>query len=331
MYLYFIHDYLSTYQTFSMDCYFRQTWLDKRLAFSDLDGPFTLSVSMLERLWKPDTYIHNGQHSHLHVITTPNKFIRLYQTGRILYSSSISHEAWLTGALDQSFLAQPLVVDIPRDGLAFMTGESLLRIVDAFKNGLAFMTRGLLLNFVDAFKNGVPFMTLGSLLKIVDAFNNGVPFMTLGSLLKIVDAFKNGLAFMTRGLLLNFVDAFKNGVPFTTLGLLLNFVDAFKNGVPFTTLGLLLKIVDAFKNDLAFMTQRLCQTCADDRCLPPVFCITSRIRSILLDSGCHGLHQTPPAVTASTRLLRLSRPPPDSSGCHGLHQTPPAVMILFSP
>ncbi|XP_047739237.1 gamma-aminobutyric acid receptor alpha-like [Hyalella azteca] len=78
---------------FSMDCYFRQTWLDQRLAFSDHERAFTLSVAMLERLWKPDTYIHNGRRSHLHVITTPNKLIRLYPSGRILYSSRLTIHA----------------------------------------------------------------------------------------------------------------------------------------------------------------------------------------------------------------------------------------------
>ncbi|XP_071545500.1 gamma-aminobutyric acid receptor alpha-like [Panulirus ornatus] len=73
--------------TYSMDCYFRQSWVDERLAFSDLEEAFTLSVSVLDKLWKPDTYIYNGKKSYVHLITTPNKFIRLYQNGRILYSS----------------------------------------------------------------------------------------------------------------------------------------------------------------------------------------------------------------------------------------------------
>ncbi|XP_063610226.1 gamma-aminobutyric acid receptor alpha-like [Penaeus indicus] len=79
--------------TYSMDCYFRQSWVDERLAFSDLDEAFTLSVAVLEKLWKPDTFIYNGKRSHVHLITTPNKFIRLYQNGRILYSSRMTINA----------------------------------------------------------------------------------------------------------------------------------------------------------------------------------------------------------------------------------------------
>lgn len=71
-----------------MDCYFRQSWVDKRLEYSSNKGEtLALSISMLEKIWKPDTYFHNGKQSYLHTITTPNKFVRLKQDGRVLYSS----------------------------------------------------------------------------------------------------------------------------------------------------------------------------------------------------------------------------------------------------
>ncbi|XP_050702586.1 gamma-aminobutyric acid receptor alpha-like [Eriocheir sinensis] len=76
--------------TYSMDCYFRQSWVDERLAFSGVDAAaISLSVSALDKLWKPDTFFHNGKRSYVHLITTPNKFIRLAKTGRILYSSRL--------------------------------------------------------------------------------------------------------------------------------------------------------------------------------------------------------------------------------------------------
>ncbi|KAG5895167.1 hypothetical protein JTB14_007335 [Gonioctena quinquepunctata] len=80
--------------TYSMDCYFRQSWIDKRLAFlGDSNDTLALSVSMLARIWKPDTYFYNGKQSHLHTITTPNKFVRLHQDGRVLYSSRLTIKA----------------------------------------------------------------------------------------------------------------------------------------------------------------------------------------------------------------------------------------------
>lgn len=83
-------DQFLSFQTFSLDCYFRQTWRDTRLAHQQVsksDAQLSLSVSMLDRIWKPDTYFYNGKNSYLHTITTPNKLVRLFPDGRILYSS----------------------------------------------------------------------------------------------------------------------------------------------------------------------------------------------------------------------------------------------------
>ncbi|XP_052871902.1 gamma-aminobutyric acid receptor alpha-like [Anopheles cruzii] len=79
--------------TYSMDCYFRQSWVDRRLEFSGAQDTLALSISMLGRIWKPDTYFYNGKQSYLHTITTPNKFVRLYQDGRVLYSSRLTIKA----------------------------------------------------------------------------------------------------------------------------------------------------------------------------------------------------------------------------------------------
>ncbi|KAK8734809.1 hypothetical protein OTU49_005665, partial [Cherax quadricarinatus] len=57
------------------------------------DEAFTLSLAVLDKLWMPDTFIYNGKQSYVHLITTPNKFIRLYRNGRILYSSRLTINA----------------------------------------------------------------------------------------------------------------------------------------------------------------------------------------------------------------------------------------------
>ena len=41
---------------------------------------------MLEKIWKPDTYFHNGLDSYLHSITRPNKLLRISENGDITYS-----------------------------------------------------------------------------------------------------------------------------------------------------------------------------------------------------------------------------------------------------
>ena len=39
-----------------------------------------LSIEMLRKIWKPDTFVYNGKKSYLHTITTPNRFVR-WDTG----------------------------------------------------------------------------------------------------------------------------------------------------------------------------------------------------------------------------------------------------------
>ena len=69
-----------------MDCYLRQEWHDDRLKYEGPLEELTLNIKMLQALWKPDTYFHNGLGSHVHTITRPNKLIRLKKDGSILYS-----------------------------------------------------------------------------------------------------------------------------------------------------------------------------------------------------------------------------------------------------
>ncbi|XP_071744347.1 gamma-aminobutyric acid receptor subunit alpha-6 isoform X2 [Lepeophtheirus salmonis] len=78
--------------SYSMDCYFRQSWVDTRLAFSGQKN-LALSIEMLNKIWKPDTYIYNGRKSYLHTITTPNKFVRLFPEGKVLYSQRLTIKA----------------------------------------------------------------------------------------------------------------------------------------------------------------------------------------------------------------------------------------------
>ncbi|XP_055684188.1 gamma-aminobutyric acid receptor alpha-like [Lutzomyia longipalpis] len=78
---------------YSMDCYFRQYWRDKRLSFQGPIKSLSLSISMLSRIWKPDTYFYNGKQSHVHTITVPNKLLRLSQEGDILYSMRLTIKA----------------------------------------------------------------------------------------------------------------------------------------------------------------------------------------------------------------------------------------------
>ncbi|CAN8032809.1 unnamed protein product, partial [Ixodes persulcatus] len=78
---------------YSMDCYFRQRWTDQRLKFNGTINPISLHIKMLERIWKPDTYFINGKGSYLHTITQPNKLLRIYRNGDVLYSMRLTIKA----------------------------------------------------------------------------------------------------------------------------------------------------------------------------------------------------------------------------------------------
>ncbi|XP_043471462.1 gamma-aminobutyric acid receptor alpha-like isoform X2 [Leptopilina heterotoma] len=78
---------------YSMDCYFRQYWRDSRLSFLGPIKSLSLSIKMLERIWRPDTYFYNGKHSYVHTITVPNKLLRISQDGDILYSMRLTIKA----------------------------------------------------------------------------------------------------------------------------------------------------------------------------------------------------------------------------------------------
>ncbi|XP_052278061.1 gamma-aminobutyric acid receptor alpha-like isoform X2 [Dreissena polymorpha] len=85
--------------SFTMDCYFRQVWVDKRLAMlnnhthANYTGFIQLSIKILERIWYPDTVFYNGMKSYLHTITTPNRFIRIFRNGQILFSQRLTVRA----------------------------------------------------------------------------------------------------------------------------------------------------------------------------------------------------------------------------------------------
>ncbi|KAF2902243.1 hypothetical protein ILUMI_03941 [Ignelater luminosus] len=78
---------------YSMDCYFRQYWRDQRLSFLGPIKSLSLSIKMLERIWRPDTYFYNGKNSYVHTITVPNKLLRISQHGDILYSMRLTIKA----------------------------------------------------------------------------------------------------------------------------------------------------------------------------------------------------------------------------------------------
>ncbi|XP_074651381.1 gamma-aminobutyric acid receptor subunit alpha-1-like [Tubulanus polymorphus] len=83
---------------YTMDVYFRQKWNDSRLRFPSKIANRTIeklgvSIKLLDKIWKPDTFIVNGQGSYLHMITYPNKLLRITSSGGVLLSMRLTIKA----------------------------------------------------------------------------------------------------------------------------------------------------------------------------------------------------------------------------------------------
>ena len=69
-----------------MDIFFREIWKDLRLVYKD--GPPTLSLPsrFIDEIWTPDLYFPNGKDAKFHTVTVPNRRLKLYQDGTVIYS-----------------------------------------------------------------------------------------------------------------------------------------------------------------------------------------------------------------------------------------------------
>lgn len=81
-------DLISCYffKVYTLDFYFRQRWMDERLATNATLENISVSINMLDMIWSPDTIFYNGRKSHLHVVPQPNRFIRIGKNGSIYFS-----------------------------------------------------------------------------------------------------------------------------------------------------------------------------------------------------------------------------------------------------
>ncbi|XP_060219824.1 gamma-aminobutyric acid receptor subunit alpha-6 isoform X2 [Meriones unguiculatus] len=78
---------------YTMDVFFRQTWIDERLKFRGPAEILSLNNLMVSKIWTPDTFFRNGKKSIAHNMTTPNKLFRLMQNGTILYTMRLTINA----------------------------------------------------------------------------------------------------------------------------------------------------------------------------------------------------------------------------------------------
>ena len=60
--------------------------MDERLATNSSMENISLSIRILDKIWFPDTVFYNGLKSYLHMVPTPNRFIRIGRNGSVYLS-----------------------------------------------------------------------------------------------------------------------------------------------------------------------------------------------------------------------------------------------------
>nr|ACX33156.1 putative glutamate-gated chloride channel [Rhipicephalus sanguineus] len=76
---------------YTIQVYFRQSWLDPRLAFDDRAGDVQyVHLYDAGKIWKPDAFFSNEKEGHFHNVPRPNFLIRIFPTGRVLYSARLT-------------------------------------------------------------------------------------------------------------------------------------------------------------------------------------------------------------------------------------------------
>ena len=72
-----------------MTFYLRQRWVDERLTYTAYNNPITLNYNQFNKIWAPDLFFRNLKSGSLHEITVPNRLIRLYPNGTLLFSQRL--------------------------------------------------------------------------------------------------------------------------------------------------------------------------------------------------------------------------------------------------
>ncbi|XP_068438765.1 gamma-aminobutyric acid receptor subunit alpha-4 [Clinocottus analis] len=78
---------------YTMDVFFRQTWVDRRLRYEGPIEILRLNNLMVTKVWTPDTFFRNGKKSVAHNMTAPNKLFRIMKNGTILYTMRLTISA----------------------------------------------------------------------------------------------------------------------------------------------------------------------------------------------------------------------------------------------
>ncbi|XP_072923353.1 gamma-aminobutyric acid receptor subunit gamma-2 isoform X2 [Hemitrygon akajei] len=78
---------------YTIDIFFAQTWYDRRLKFNSTMKVLGLNSNMVGKIWIPDTFFRNSKKADAHWVTTPNRMLRIWNDGRILYTLRLTIDA----------------------------------------------------------------------------------------------------------------------------------------------------------------------------------------------------------------------------------------------
>uniref|UniRef100_A0A8C5PS65 Gamma-aminobutyric acid type A receptor subunit gamma2 n=1 Tax=Leptobrachium leishanense TaxID=445787 RepID=A0A8C5PS65_9ANUR len=78
---------------YTIDIFFAQTWYDRRLKFNSTIKLLRLNSNMVGKIWIPDTFFRNSKKADAHWITTPNRMLRIWNDGRVLYTLRLTIDA----------------------------------------------------------------------------------------------------------------------------------------------------------------------------------------------------------------------------------------------
>ncbi|ELK28376.1 Gamma-aminobutyric acid receptor subunit gamma-2 [Myotis davidii] len=80
-------------EEYTIDIFFAQTWYDRRLKFNSTIKVLRLNSNMVGKIWIPDTFFRNSKKADAHWITTPNRMLRIWNDGRVLYTLRLTIDA----------------------------------------------------------------------------------------------------------------------------------------------------------------------------------------------------------------------------------------------
>ena len=84
-------------QDYSVNMYFRQSWIDPRLMFNQDDLPKQKQIRLGQNrysgkdgVWVPDTFFRNEKKAQYHSITVDNKMMKLSANGKCVVCNQVS-------------------------------------------------------------------------------------------------------------------------------------------------------------------------------------------------------------------------------------------------